>query len=62
MNYETINYAYLSGVLQSELEFLAGDDKFCNIKNHDERRQYINKIVENAKVKARKYESLVKSA
>jgi hypothetical protein len=61
MNYETIDYAYLSGILHSELVALAYDDKFPK-NDFTARREYIDKIYENAKKKAIEFEKQVKAA
>ena len=53
MNYDTINYAYLSGFLQSELYNLAYDEKFAKLTSHLDRKQYIEKIVSEANAKAK---------
>jgi hypothetical protein len=62
MNYETVNYAYLSGFLKSELYNLAYDEKFVKMKSYLERKQYIDKIVSEANTKAKEFEASVKAA
>jgi hypothetical protein len=53
------NYAYLSGILRSELEYLAYDDKFAKMKKVEDKLEYLKKIVANADIKAIEYENLV---
>lgn len=62
MNYETVNYAYLSGFLESEIYNLAYDDKFLKIRDCDDRREYVKKLVENAKQNALNFEKKIKAA
>lgn len=62
MNHDTINYAYLSGFLQSELYNLAYDEKFAKLKSHLDRKQYIDKIVSEANAKAKEFEAKLKAA
>jgi hypothetical protein len=50
----TINYPFLSGYLQAELQTLATDAIFLNMKSEDDRIKYVNLIVEGATIKAKK--------
>ena len=61
MNYETVNYAYLSGILESEIYNLAYDEKFIKIRDCNDRREYVKKVIENAKQKALDFEKQMKS-
>lgn len=56
-----MNYAYLSGYLQSALENLAYDDKFLKMKGDERRRDYLREMVREAQLKAIKFESEVNS-
>lgn len=51
------NYAYLSGILQSELEGLAYDNQFFKMKNAEDRLDYLKKISQNAHIKAVEFEN-----
>jgi hypothetical protein len=62
MNYETINYAYLSGILESEIYTLAYDEKFLKMRDCDARRDYAKKVVENARQKTLDFEKRMKGA
>lgn len=55
MNNETVNYAYLCGLLQSEMQLLAYDQNFQKIKNAAERREYINNLIANTNEKAKAF-------
>lgn len=55
MNAETVNYAYLCGLLQSEMQLLAYDQNFQKIKNAAEKREYINNLIANANEKAKAF-------
>lgn len=59
MNYETINYCYLAGMLESELTSLAYDEKFVKMKDHNDRLEYLKAIVAKAHSKANDFEKLV---
>lgn len=52
----TINYPFLAGYLQAELQNLATDTTFRKIKSEDDRIKYVRRIVENATVKAKEAE------
>ena len=55
------NYAYLSGILQSELEYLAYDNQFFKLKKIEERLVYLKKITESANIKAVQFETDMKA-
>jgi hypothetical protein len=57
-----MNYAYLSGMLESELRSLAYDEKFFKMKNHDDRIEYVKKLIADANVKAIEFEKQVSAA
>ena len=59
MNYETINYCYLCGLLESELTTLAYDDKFLKMKNYDDRRDYVKAVIARANLKANEFEKMM---
>lgn len=61
MNNETINYCYLAGMLESELNNLAYDEKFLRMKDHSDRLEYVKAIVFKAHNKAKDFEKLVSS-
>lgn len=48
MNNELINYAFLSGFLESSFRLLADDYLFEKMETRQERREYINKIIAEA--------------
>ena len=56
-----MNYAYLSGYLQSALENLAYDHKFLKMKGDERRRDYLREMVREAQLKAIEFESEVNS-
>jgi hypothetical protein len=62
MNIEVMNYAYLSGFLESELRALAYDDKFFRIKDTNDRIDYLKKLISNAHAKTVDFEKQVKGA
>lgn len=55
MNYETINYAYLAGYLESEMKSLAYDKKFLTLSIGLEREEYIRSRIQIANDEASKY-------
>lgn len=63
MNYETINYAYLAGILESELRALTYDPHFLDIPSGDYagRADYVKKLIEGAKQKAIDFDKEIKS-
>lgn len=62
MNNETVNYAYLCGLLQSDMYMLAYDQNFEKLNTAAEKREYINNLIANtnekAKAFAKKYNTL----
>ncbi len=64
MNYETINYAYLSGFLESELRALTYDPHYLDFAPGDYagRADYVKKLIEDARQKAIDYDKQAKSA
>jgi hypothetical protein len=61
MNNETINYAYLAGMMESEMRFLAFDEKFIKMKDHNDRLEYVKDIIERAHTKAHEFEAQMSS-
>lgn len=61
MNYDTINYAYLAGFLEAELKSLAHDRTFAKMKDSDDKRTYINKLIKNATDAAKEYDAKLKA-
>jgi len=63
MNYETINYAYLSGILESELRALTYDPNYIDFASGDYagRAEYVKKLIEGAKQKAIDFNKPVES-
>lgn len=57
MNTEIANYAYLAGMLESEMRFLAYDEKFFAMKDHNDRIEYVKKLIAGANTKAREFEA-----
>lgn len=55
MENSTINYAYLCGMLESELSMLAYDQKFEQLNTASEKREYINNLIANANKKAKDF-------
>lgn len=51
------NYAFLAGFLESELKNLAYDEKFRNFKSVGYRLDYVQKIINNAMLKAAVHEN-----
>jgi|LauGreDrversion4_2_1035121.scaffolds.fasta_scaffold25521_12 hypothetical protein len=49
----TINYPYLTGYLQAELQNLATDKIFLKMKSEDDRLKYVRLIIEGANIKAK---------
>jgi hypothetical protein len=56
-----MNYAYLSGYLQSALENLVYDYKFLKMKSEDARKNYLQEMIREAQLKAIEFESEVNS-
>jgi len=56
MNNQTVNYAYLAAMLESELVFLAYDEKFLQLTDHIDRREYIKNIINSVYVKTKEFE------
>lgn len=61
MNTVEMNYAYLAGMLESELRFLAYDEKFFQMKDHNDRIEYVKAIIARANAKTKEFESTVSS-
>jgi hypothetical protein len=53
------NYPFLSGYLQSEMLNLASNHKFLNMESHFDRMDYIQKLINEAKAAAIKYETSI---
>lgn len=52
-----MNYAYLSGFLQSKLEHLATDDKFLKMRSDESRKQYVKEMIREAQMKSIDFEN-----
>ena len=57
---DTPNYPYLAGLLRSTLEHLAFDEKFSKIDDVRERMAYLQKLGNEANMKAIEYENEIK--
>lgn len=62
MNYETVNYAYLAGFLESQLRSLATDYRFSKMDCTEERAQYIKNLIDEANKNAKDFEKKMKAA
>lgn len=58
MNNETVNYAYLCGLLEAKIVDLAYDQKFLTIPKNDyeARRQYLKNLIVEAEKMAVNFE------
>lgn len=54
MNNTAINYPFLSGYLQSELQNLAVDNTFLKMKSEEDRLKYVRLLIERANIAAKK--------
>ena len=59
MNTIEMNYAYLAGMLESELRFLAYDEKFFQMKDHNDRIEYVKGIITRANAKTKEFEASI---
>jgi hypothetical protein len=55
MNNTTINYPFLTGLLQAELKNLAYDQTFFSLKSGEAKLDYINNLIKNADKAAKAY-------
>ena len=54
-----MNYAYLSGFLQSKLEHLATDTKFLKMKSEENRLAYVREMIREAQLSSIEFENEV---